>query len=430
MEIKKQTNIRHLLKDVPIPGVIKVRQHFDGSRVEDIPGTIRTQLKEQSLSARIRQGDRVVLTGSSREIANMNVILRELAAFITSCGAHPYIVPAMGSHGGSSAEGQKEILEDYGITEEFCACPIHSSMDTVVTGYTPDGLPVYFDKFTAESDSIVVVGRIKAHTAFRGPYESGLFKMLGIGLGKQKGADSLHAAGFGAFKERIPEFARVIMNNNNVVFGVGVIENAYDQTCRIEVIKGEEIAEKEPPLLEYAKKRMPRILFPETDVLVVTQIGKNFSGSGMDPNVTGTWATPYGSGGIYKQKTVVLDVSDKSHGNAMGVGMADVTTLRLFNKIDFTALYPNMLTSTVITPGKIAMVMEDDELAIKAAIKTCTNIEKKTVRIVLIKNTLSLDELYISEAMQQEAMETEGVEIVENARKMKFDNEGNLLEFV
>ena len=160
----------------------------------------------------------------------------------------------MGSHGGSEAGGQKTILEEYGITEKFCGCKIHSSMDTVITGYTDDGLPVYIDKFASGSDALIVVGRIKAHTAFRGPYESGLCKMLSIGLGKQKGADSLHDAGFGVFRERIPAFAGVVLRENNVIFGVGIIENAFDQTCRIEVIKGEEILEKEPPLLEYAKK--------------------------------------------------------------------------------------------------------------------------------------------------------------------------------
>jgi hypothetical protein len=303
-------------------------------------------------------------------------------------------------------------------------------METDITGYTDDAHPVHIDKFAAESDAIIVIGRIKAHTAFRGPYESGLFKMLGIGLGKQKGADSLHAAGFGVFRERIPAFAQVILKNNNVIFGVGIIENAYDQTCRLEVIKGEEIAEKEPPLLEYAKKRMPRILFPETDVLIVRWIGKNFSGSGMDPNLTGTWSTPYGSGGIKKQRTVVLDLSEQSHGNAMGVGMADVTTMKLFDKIDFNALYPNMLTSTVIAPGKIAMVMEDDELAIKAAIKTCTGIEKDKVRIVMIRNTMNLEEILVSEALLEEAKHIEGVEIAAQARDFRFDESGNLLDLM
>jgi hypothetical protein len=428
LDIKDQSNIRQILRDVEIPLMARVRQLFPEDCIGDVAGTVRRNLRNGEAGGRIRPGMRVVLTGGSREIADMNVILRETAAFVKEQGGLPFIVPAMGSHGGSTAEGQRKILEDYGITEDFCGCPIVSSMETVETGRTEHGLPVYIDRFAAEADAIIPVGRIKAHTAFRGPYESGLFKMLTIGLGKQKGADALHDAGFGVFRERIPEFAAVVLKNNNVIFGVAVVENAFDRTCRIEVIKGEEIASREPPLLEYAKERMPRIIFPETDVLVVREIGKNYSGSGMDPNVTGTWSTPYGGGGIRKQRTVVLDVSDKSHGNAMGVGKADVTTMRLFHKIDFTALYPNMLTSTVIEPGKIAMVLEDDEMAIKAAIKTCTGIDKTKVRIIVIRNTLSLEEILISESMLDEAAGMGDIEILEKARPMRFDGKGNLLD--
>jgi hypothetical protein len=416
------------LADIEIPRMVRLRQRFPADRIEDVAGTVARKLRERDFGDRIKSGMRVTLTGSSREVRNMNVVLREIAAFVKERGGQPYIVPAMGSHGGATAEGQKAILDDFGVTESFCGCPIHSSMETALVGRTDDGLPVYLDKFAAESDAVIPVGRIKGHTAFRAPYESGLFKMLAIGLGKQKGADSLHDMGFGAFKERIPAFAKVVLANANVVFGVGLIENAFDETCRIEVIRGEDIEAEEPPLLDYAKARMPRLFFKETDVLVVREIGKNFSGSGMDPNVTGTWATPYGGGGIAKQKTVVLDVTDKSHGNAMGVGMADVTTMRLFHKIDFTALYPNMLTSTVIAPGKIPMVMEDDELAIRAAIKTCTGIDKRWARIVYIKNTLNLEEVFVSEAMVEEASRTEGIDILEGPRPFRFDGKGNLLD--
>lgn len=428
MEIKAQTNIRQLLAEIEMPRAVRLRQRFPADKIDDVAGVLSRKLRESGVGGRVRPGMRVVLTGSSREVANMKTVLRGIASFLKERGAEPVIIPAMGSHGGATAEGQKAILDDFGVTEEYCGCRIHSSMETILAGKTADGLPVHIDRFAAESDAIVPVGRIKAHTAFRGPYESGLFKMLAIGIGKQKGADSLHDMGFGAFRERIPAFARVVLANFKVPFGVGLIENAFDETCRIEVLKGEEIGGAEPGLLEYAKERLPRILLPETDVLIVREIGKNFSGSGMDPNITGTFATPFASGGIKKQKTVVLDVSDKSHGNAMGVGMADVTTMRLFHKIDFTALYPNMLTSTVIAPGKIPMVMEDDELAIRAAIKTCTDIDKKRPRIVFIKNTLNLEEIFVSEAMLEEASRTDGIEIVEGPRPFRFDGRGNLLD--
>lgn len=428
MEIKKQDNIRKLLADIPLPRMVKVRQHFERDEIEDVAGTLRGKLAREEIAGRIRPGMRIVLTGSGREITNMNVVLRELASFIREHEAFPFIIPAMGSHGSSTSEGQKEVLAGYGITEEFCGCPIHSTMETVLLGHTDEGDPVFMDAFAAGADAIIAVGRIKPHTAFRGRYESGLMKMLAVGIGKQRGADSIHRLGFGPLKDRIPAFADVVMKKCTVLFGVGVIENAFKRTCRIEVVRSEEIAEKEPPLLEYAKKRMPAILFPETDVLVVRTIGKNYSGSGMDPNISGTWATPFGGGGIRKQRTVVLDLDDKSHGNSLGAGMADFTTLRLFHKIDFTALYPNGLTSTVIEPCKIPMVLENDEMAIQAAIKTCTGIDRQKVRMVMIRNTAELETILVSEAMSGSAPLPEGVEIIGEPEEIRFDEEGNIAE--
>ena len=288
-------------------------------------------------------------------------------------------------------------------------------------------LPVYIDRFAWEADGIVVVNRIKPHSAFRGPYESGLTKMLCIGLGKQKGADSLHRDGFGTFATRIPLFGNFVRTHTNVLFGVGTIENAYDETNKIVVLRSEEIPQQEPALLEYAKSLMPRILVPETDVLIVREIGKNFSGSGMDPNITGTWSTPYGGGGIRKQRTCVLDLTDVSHGNGLGIGQADTTTVRFFNKMDFVATYPNALTSTVFLPVKLAMVLRDDRMAIQAAVKTCNGVSPENARIVLIRNSLHMGELYLSEAFLPLARETEGMEIVSECRPLPFDEEGNLL---
>lgn len=430
MIIKPQDNIRALLRDVEIPKMLRIKQKFENRFIENVAEHLNARLYTPSIQERITPGMRVVLTGGSREISNMSLILREVATFIKLQGAIPYIIPAMGSHGGSIAENQREILEGFGITEEYCGCAIYSSMDTVIIGHTDEGVPVHIDRFAAGCDAIIPINRIKAHTAFRGSYESGLYKMLGIGLGKQKGADAIHSAGFGVFKERIPAYAHVVIEKHNVPFGVAIVENAYDQTCIAEVILGEEIGAREPVLLDYAKSCMPRIMFPETDVLIVREIGKNYSGSGMDPNVTGTWTTPYASGGIKKQKTVVLDLTDKSHGNAMGLGKADVTTMRVFNKIDFTATYPNVITSTVIEPSKIAMVLEDDKMAIQAAIKTCTGVTPETIRVVMIKNTLQLDEIYISTSMLSEAVEMAEVELLEKPHELHFDSLGNLLEFL
>lgn len=352
------------MEEVPIPGMCRVRQRFDRDGISDVAAVLREKLNDEKLKARIRPGMRVVLTGSSRQIANMPLILKKLAAFVRAQGGEPCIIPAMGSHGGATAEGQKALLEGYGITEDYCGCPILSSMETVRVGQLPDGDEVRMDRFAHEADAVIVVGRIKAHTAFRGTYESGLVKMMAIGMGKRAGADSLHRAGFGKMGERLPLYAKVVFDNCNVIFGVAPIENEFDQTCRIEVIPAEEIFDQEPELLRYAKSRLPRILLPETDVLIVGEIGKNFSGSGMDPNVTGTFGTPYATGGIQKQRVVVLDLSEQTHGNFIGLGMADTTTKRAFEKLDTNAAYFNMLTSTVLCVGKIPMVLEDDKLAI------------------------------------------------------------------
>ena len=411
------------MEEVPIPGMCRVRQRFDRDGISDVAAVLREKLK-----ARIRPGMRVVLTGSSRQIANMPLILKKLAAFVRAQGGEPCIIPAMGSHGGATAEGQKALLEGYGITEDYCGCPILSSMETVRVGQLPDGDEVRMDRFAHEADAVIVVGRIKAHTTFRGTYESGLVKMMAIGMGKRAGADSLHRAGFGKMGERLPLYAKVVFDNCNVIFGVAPIENEFDQTCRIEVIPAEEIFDREPELLRYAKSRLPRILLPETDVLIVGEIGKNFSGSGMDPNVTGTFGTPYATGGIQKQRVVVLDLSEQTHGNFIGLGMADTTTKRAFEKLDTNAAYFNMLTSTVLCVGKIPMVLEDDKLAIQAALKTLTQVDREHIRVVYLKNTLSLETIMVSEALLEQVRGRDDMEILEQPHPLSFDSEGRLLD--
>ena len=372
MEIKEQSGLRAVLENTPLPKVCRVRQIFQRDGIQDVPAFLREKLDRQDLKERIKPGMRVVLTGSSRQIHNMPEILRELASFVRAQGGEPWIIPAMGSHGGATDEGQRQILESYGITEEFCGCPIFSSMETGRVGELPNGDEVRVDKFAHEADAVIVVGRIKAHTAFRGPYESGLIKMMAIGMGKRAGADSLHREGFGKMGERLPEYARVVFDSCNIIFGVAPIENEFDETCRVEVIPAEEIFDREPELLLYAKSRLPRILIPETDILMVREIGKNFSGSGMDPNDTGTFGTPYATGGIRKQRTVVLDISPESHGSYIGLGKADVSTKRVFEKLDTNATYFNMITSTVLNVGKIPMILEDDKLALQTAVRTLT----------------------------------------------------------
>ena len=428
MEIKEQSGLRRVLGGIAIPNVYRARQNFAHDEIADVVSYLREKLDREDLKSRIKPGMKVVLTGSSRQIDNMPTVLRELAAFVRSLGGSPYVIPAMGSHGGATDEGQRKILESYGITEETCGCPIFSSMETVRVGQMACGDEVRMDKFAHDADAIILVGRIKPHTAFRGVYESGLVKMMAIGLGKRAGADSLHRAGFGELGVRLPEYAKIIYDNCNIIFGVATMENEYDRTFRIEAIPAERIFDEEPILLEYTRTRMPRIAVPETDILMVHEIGKNFSGSGMDPNITGTFGTPYASGGIKKQRTVVFDISPESHGNYIGLGMADITTKRAFEKLDTDSTYFNMITSTVLKVGKIPMVMEDDKLAIQTAIKTLTGVDKNNVRIVYIKNTLSLHEIFISEALLPEAEKHVEIEITEGPRQLRFDSGGNLID--
>ena len=252
--------------------------------------------------------------------------------------------------------------------------------------------------------------------------------MMAIGMGKREGADSLHRSGFGAMAVRMPQYARQVFDSCRIAFGVAIIENEKDLTCRLEVIPAEEIFDREPALLQYAKSRMPRFLFPEADVLVVREIGKNISGAGMDPNITGTFSTPFVTGGLKKQRTVVLDIAEESHGAFVGLGFSDVTTNRAFEKLRTNATYLNLLTSTTIQSARIPMIMEDDKLAIQAAVKTLVGVDKSRVRMTFIKNTLSMERIMVSEELLREIRGTEGITVVEEPRELRFDEADALLE--
>ena len=419
-----------ILAKTTIPKMFRVSEHFQSDVIENAYKETMRQLESSGISStKILPDMRICITASSRGINCQKEILKAIVDFVKLKGAKPFVIPAMGSHGGATAEGQKAILEEYGITEEYLGCPIISSMETISLGYVEDEgkrLEVRVDAASASADGIIVFNRIKPHSAFRGPYESGLMKMMAIGMGKQYGAESLHNDGFGTFKRRIFLFGNFVRTHLNVLLGVSTVENAYDKCNRIDVIPSDEIPEREKELLSYAFTMMPHLPVKKADVLVVNQIGKDFSGSGMDPNITGTWATPYGGGGLEKQRVVVLDLSDASHGNALGMGNADIIPVRLFDKIDFMEMYPNVLTNTVFQTIKVPMVLKDDEMAIKAAIKTCNNIDFRNPRIVLIKNSLDLGCVYLSEAYWKEMNKRKDVEILSKPEYLNFKN-GHLL---
>lgn len=404
--------IDELLQDVPVPQMVKVLQKFHAPKIHNVAGAVHQAIEDAGVLSRISKGDRVAIAVGSRGIADIPILAREVIHAVKSAGGWPFIVPAMGSHGGATAEGQVDVLEQLGVTEAFIGAPILSSMDVVEVGRLPNGLPIYTDKHAYEADKVIVINRIKPHTSFRGQVESGLMKMITIGLGKQKGAEAAHAYSFKYMAEHVPEMAKVVLSKVPIIFGLGTLENAYDQPSKIVAVPAEKLEEVEPQLLLEAKNLMPRLLFDPIDVLVVDEIGKDISGDGMDPNITGRYATPYANGGPQVARIVVLGLTDKTHGNANGLGMADMTTRKAFEAIEWEKGYANALTSTVVNVVKVPMFLETEELAIKAAIKTCNAFELDKVRLVRIHNTLHMKEIWISESLLPEAMGREDIEIL------------------
>ncbi|WP_047152433.1 lactate racemase domain-containing protein [Aneurinibacillus tyrosinisolvens] len=412
--------IQQLLKEIPLPRMVKVRQKFHAPEIADVAEAVHQAIKEADVLHRISSGDRVAIAVGSRGVADISILTREVVNAVRSAGGSPFIVPAMGSHGGATAEGQIEVLEQLGVTEESIGAPILSSMDVVEVGRLPNGLPIYTDKYASEADKVIVINRIKPHTAFRGPVESGLMKMITIGLGKQKGAEAAHAYSFKYMAEHVPEMAKIVLGKMPIIFGLGTLENAYDRPAKIVAVPAEKMQEMEPQLLLEAKALMPRIMFSPIDVLVVNEIGKDISGDGMDPNITGRYATPYASGGPEVSRIVVLGLTEKTHGNANGLGTADMTTRTVFNEIAWEKGYANALTSTVVSVIKIPMVLETEEQAVKAAVKTCNAFNLNNVRLVRIKNTLDIKEIWISESLLEEAKQIEDVEILSEPFEMDF----------
>ncbi|MCX7781008.1 MAG: nickel-dependent lactate racemase [Negativicutes bacterium] len=419
--------IKELLKPVPLPRMVKVRQTFPAPIVTDIPGTISQELAKPAIASRIRPGMRIAIAVGSRGIAEIPAIVKAVVSELNAKGAAPFIVPAMGSHGGATAEGQKQVLADLGVTEETAGCPILSSMEVVEIGRLDNGLPVYIDKNAYDADGIVIVCRVKPHTAFRGANESGLVKMITIGLGKQKGAESCHAYSFKHMAEHIVAMARISLAKAPILFGVASVENAYDQPAKLVAVPAETLIETDRELLLAAKANMPRLPFNQLDVLIVDQIGKDISGDGMDPNITGRYPTPYAFGGPEIAKIVVLDLTERTHGNANGMGAADFSTRKLADKVDFKKVYANGLTSAEVSPTKLPMILDDDRDAIKAAIKTCYARDQKQARVVRIKDTLHLGEFYISESLVAEAASLPNVTILGEPEDMAFDDKGNLI---
>lgn len=419
--------LSELVSDFNVPRMARIRQNFPKEKIADPVAELRKTILETGCICKIKSGQTVAIAIGSRGIANAAVIYRELVQVIKERGAIPFIIPAMGSHGGATAEGQQKILESLGVTEAFCGCPIVSSMETVMIGRTEShDIPVYIDKCAYIADAVVIINRIKPHTSFRGPVESGLAKMTVIGMGKQKGAEQCHSFSMKNMSENIMEIADYVYRHVNVAFGIGVLENAYDETCEIVCIDSKEILKREPLLLKKAFQLMPQIYFKKYDVLILDEMGKNIAGPGMDCNIV----SRYPAEGIEPdpRQTIitVLDLTEQSHGNAHGMGLADISTKRLYNKIDFTSTYVNPLTALSIHSFHMPMILENDKMAIQASIKFCVEGNRGNPKIVRAKNTLKVSEIWISEALLPEAEQNPLIEIISGPEEMIFNEEGNL----
>lgn len=431
MKVVKGGIVSGFLKDVAIPAMFHARQTFPREVIqpEEIPSVVERELSQPQFLEKIKPGMKIAITAGSRGIRNVDIITKAIVDFVKTRGANPFIVPAMGSHGGATAQGQKDMLAAFGITEEAMGCPIRSSMEVVELGYSSLGRRVVLDKNAYESDGIIVSCRLKPHNAFRGTHESGPCKMMTVGLGKQVGAQVVHSDGMGRIAQNIPTMAQVVLEKAPILFAIPCIENAYDETCRIEAILPEHILEREAELLKYAFTNMPSLIVGAGDVLVVDKIGKNFSGTGVDPNITGTFSTEYAKGGIQVQRTCFLNLSQESHGNALGCGLASAITSKIFDEMDIEQMYPNCFTSTVLASARIPCVVATDKEAIQLCIRTCNGLGDKPVRVVRIANSLHIDQIMLSEAYYEDvkAGKYPGVEALDEPKPLVFDQEDNVV---
>lgn len=423
--------ITDLIRNVPIPKMVKIREAFDDTHIPEnqVRETVMRELSREQLGGQIKPGMKIAITCGSRGIRHYAIMVRAIVDFVKSCGAEPYIVASMGSHGGATAEGQRQILKDYGITEENIGCAVKSSMETVQIGISEKRKqPVFIDRYASEADGILLFNRIKPHTSFRGRYESGLMKMMAIGLGKQHGAESIHHQSPAIMHELVEEYGRTILKNCPVLGGIAVVENAYDDPCLIRGLTAEEIISEEPKLRDLSYQTIAHLLFDKCDVLVVDKIGKNISGDGMDPNITGRFVQPrFCSGGITAEKVVVLDLTDETHGNAQGIGLAEVTTRRLFNKMKLEMTYPTGVTNTFLHLMKIPMIMDNDREALQLALCCCPEAEdQQNMKVIRIPDTAHIEYIEISEGLLPQARQNPGIEILSEPYDLSFDENGNL----
>ena len=409
------------LEQVALPNMITVRQSYDPARVSDVEATMRSEL-EKVPGKEGYKGKRICITAGSRGIPQLDVIIRTTCQVLKTWGAEPFIIPSMGSHGGGTSEGQLEMLEGYHITEKNMGVPIRSSME-VVQYDELNGIPLYCDKYAFESDGIVILNKVKPHTDFRGAHESGLAKMIAIGIAKHKGASMFHSFGFHRFAELIPPVAEKFLAKCPFAFGIGVVQNAYDDICSIEVCNKDNFMETDARLLETAKQKLAKFLFNDIDVLIIDEIGKNISGNGHDPNVTGRNITRTFGDTLNLRKLFIRGITPEAHHNGCGLGSADITTRRCLNSVDWEVTWTNVLTTGIMDACPIPLYANTDKEALLMCIRCCHNLDYKKVRAVRIKNTLCLEQIQVSEALYEDIKDIDGISYVSGPEPISFNEE-------
>ena len=391
----------------------KISQKFERPKI-DI-AAIEMHVRQEILQAgiKISQGAQVAIAVGSRGIANIHMVAKATADTVKELGGHPFFVPAMGSHGGATPEGQREVLEGYGLTEAYTGAPIKSSLEVIELPQEGLENKVYMDKYAYEADATIIINRVKLHTDFHGPIESGLMKMCVIGLGKHKQALEIHLQGTRGLKELMPKTARQILKHGNIILGIALAENAYDETAMIKGLLPEQIEEEEMKILDWVRENMPRLPLPYVDILLVDEFGKDISGSGMDTNIIGRHKI-YGEPEPESPKItciILADLTEKSHGNAVGLGLADIITRKFYNKINFQATYENGLTSNFLERIKMPAVAEDEAQALQIALRYCHFTSPEEAKIIRIKNTLTVDSLWVSPRVLDEVSQFDHISV-------------------
>lgn len=411
------------------PEMALVRQKLHAEKIQDIPAAVGKALQGLQLELSAKPGESVAVGVGSRRISQIAVIVHECLRFLKKLGAKPFIVPAMGSHGGNTEKGEIAVLSSLGITESSMGVPIHAAEDVIQIGKLDIGIPVLMDRYATEASHIVVINRVKPHTKFHGPIESGLSKMLTIGLGKGQGACLYHRAAVQHTFTILQDAAQHILKSRSILFGLAILENGYNDVDRIYAVRPENWFEAERSLLERARLMMARIPFDPIDILIVDEIGKDISGIGMDSNVTGRHRDVMGDfyTAPHVKRIFVRGLSPGSDGNANGIGLADVTTRRLVEALDLEKTYANALTAISPEKAAIPMYFETDRECIEACLNTIGMVKPEAARIIRIKNTAALDTLSVSRALESDVISNLDLQILRPWEPMAFDYNGNLI---